>query len=211
MKWRFYPGEESSILCVFYAGWGMDDTPFIPLLGKRDTLVVWDYTDLTPLDFPFDDRPIVLIAWSMGVWAATQTFPTDHLQCAIAVNGTPFPIDETRGIPPAVFEGTLSGFSENGLARFRRRMCGGATAMADFLTVAPKRSVDDLGTELAALGEAIQSRPPKAFPWTHAFGCKGDKIFPITAQQAAFPNLHITEGAHWNPELFGQLLSGALP
>ena len=208
MKWRFYPGEDSSVLCVFYAGWGMDEHPFEHCAGQRDTLIVWDYTDLSPLDFPFDNRPVALVAWSMGVWAATQTFPTDHLISATAFNGTPYPIDDTRGIPPAVFDATLAAHSANGLARFQRRMCGGAAAMNLFLQRAPRRTVEDLGTELAALGSAIRTRPPRPFPWTCAIGCTGDKIFPLAAQRMAFPDLIERPGAHWEPTLLELLLKG---
>ncbi|MBQ9693673.1 MAG: DUF452 family protein, partial [Kiritimatiellae bacterium] len=144
------------------------------------------------------------------VWAASQTCPTERLLSATAVNGTPFPIDETRGIPPAIFEGTLATLSESGLTRFRRRMCGGASAMTAFLQHAPRRDLEDLRTELAALGEAIRSRPARPFPWSTAWGSTHDKIFPIAAQQAAFPTLQTCEGEHWNPTLFEQLLKGTL-
>lgn len=185
----------------------MDDHVFERFMGERDTLIVWDYTDLsTPL--PFDERPIDLLAWSMGVWAATQTCPPEKLASAIAINGTPWPIDDSRGIPPAIFDGTLETYSESGLARFRKRMCGGAGAMADFLTNAPQRTTEALGTELAALGEAIRALPEKELPWTRAFGCTADRIFPISAQKAAFPNLIERPGAHWEPALFEALLKG---
>lgn len=207
MKWRYFSGKQTERLCVFYTGWGMDDHVFEHFMGERDTLIVWDYTDLsTPL--PLDERPIDLIAWSMGVWVATQTCPAERLHSAIAVNGTPWPIDETRGIPPAIFDGTLSTYSESGLARFRKRMCGGAAALNAFLQFAPNRSTEDLGSELAALGEAIRSRPEIPFPWTQAIGCTADRIFPLTAQKDAFPALIERPGAHWEPTLFEALLKG---
>ena len=207
MKWRYFSGKSTASLCVFYTGWGMDDRVFERFMGERDTLIVWDYTDLsTPL--PLDERPLEVLAWSMGVWAAQQTCPTTHLQSATAVNGTPWPIDETRGIPPAIFDGTLATYSEAGLARFRKRMCGGAAALTEFMAYAPRRTTEDLGAELAALGEAIRSRPEKTFPWTRAIGCTQDRIFPIAAQKAAFPNLIEHSGAHWQPTLFECLLKG---
>lgn len=185
----------------------MDDHVFERFTGTRDTLIVWDYTDLsTPL--PLDERPVEVIAWSMGVWAAMQTFPKTQVASATAVNGTPWPIDDTRGIPAAIFDGTLATYSDSGLARFRKRMCGGAAAMAEFLTHAPQRSTEDLGIELAALGDAIRSRPSSDFPWTRAIGCTGDRIFPLSAQRAAWPNLIEREGAHWDPALFEALLKG---
>ena len=178
------------------------------LTGDQDTLIVWDYTDLTLADMPVENRSIDLIAWSMGVWAATQTLPTEQIVSAIAINGTPTPIDDERGIPSAIFDGTLATLSENGLARFRRRMCGGASAMANFMEHAPQRDLEDLRTELAALGNAIRTLPAKPFPWTQAVGCTNDKIFPIAAQQAAWPQLTTLAGEHWQPDLLERLLKG---
>ena len=209
MKWRYFPGQQHERLRVFYTGWGMDAHVFEHLLtGDQDTLIVWDYTDLTLADMPVENRSIDLIAWSMGVWAATQTLPTEQIVSAIAINGTPTPIDDERGIPSAIFDGTLATLSENGLARFRCRMCGGASAMANFMEHAPQRDLEDLRTELAALGNAIRTLPDKPFPWTQAVGCTNDKIFPIASQQAAWPQLTTLAGEHWQPDLFERLLKG---
>lgn len=187
----------------------MDDAPFLPMAGAYDTVIVWDYADLsTPLPFFSEARHIDLMAWSMGVWAATQVAPRERVASATAINGTPWPIDDVRGIPVAVFDGTLNGFSEAGLARFRRRMCGGTAALAGFMAHAPQRDVEDLRAELAALGEAIRTRPPRPFAWTRAIVCTEDRIFPPAAQLAAFPNAECRQGAHWAPDLFAALLRG---
>lgn len=187
----------------------MDATPFLSMVGAFDAAIVWDYTDLsTPLPFLEGRERVDLIAWSMGVWAATQTLHRVSLASATAVNGTPWPIDDVRGIPEAVFDATLAGFSEAGLLRFRRRMCGGAAGLTGFMAYAPQRDVADLGTELAALGQAIRTRPERPFAWTRAIACKEDRIFPLAAQQAAFPNAKLYPGAHWAPEVFAALLRG---
>lgn len=211
MKVEWINGKSSDRLVVFFAGWGMDAEPFRSGEKAYDTLIVWDYTELTGLPELPTDRPIDVIAWSMGVWAAQQVLAGKILASAAAVNGTPWPIDDTRGIPTAVFDGTLAGFSEAGLLRFRRRMCGGGAGLQSFLACAPKRTVDDLGAELAALGEAIRS-PERAIAdnsfWTRAIASSEDRIFPLAAQQAAFPQADVLPGAHWNPELFERLLNG---
>ncbi len=182
------------------------------MLGAVDVLLVWDYTHLPEAGLALPQgRPVHAVAWSMGVWAAQQVLAGQPVASATAVNGTPWPIDDERGIPEAVFRGTLEGFSEAGLARFRRRMCGGAAAMQDFLKAAPERSVEDLRGELAALGAAIRARPDVSFPWSRAIACMGDRIFPLAAQQAAFPQAEIRPGAHWAPEIFRVLLRGEKP
>ena len=207
MRFRLHPGRQSSHLRVFFAGWGMDDTPFLPFLGEVETAIVWDYADLsTPLPFLNDDRPRSLVAWSLGVWAATQVLRDADFVRTTAVNGTPMPIDDTRGIPTAVFDETLRTFSEAGVQRFRRRMCGGAAALAEWMRHAPRRTIEDLGAELAAFSTEIRRRPPRPFRWDRAFAASGDRIFPPAAQRAAFPSAETVPEAHWAPELFARLL-----
>ena len=189
----------------------MDPRPFRAMIGAYDTLVVWDYTTLDGLPALPQDRPIDLIAWSMGVWAAGHVLQTHPLASATAVNGTPWAIDETRGIPRAIFDGTLAGFSEAGLLRFQRRMCGGAAALKAFEALAPQRTVADLQTELAALGQAITRLGAAEFPWRRAYAAADDRIFPHAAQLAAFPNAITRPGAHWAPALFEPLLRGEEP
>ena len=209
MRYALHLGASSERLLLFFAGWGMDDAPFVPMLGAFDTAVVWDYTDITsPLPFLKDYARIDLIAWSMGVWAATQVLADTSLHSAVAVNGTPWPIDDTRGIPTAVFDATLVSFSEAGLTRFRRRMCGGTAAMNAFMEHAPARSVEELRVELDAIGNAYRTRGPRNLAWTAAAVCASDRIFPPEAQKAAFPGAKLFDGAHWAPDLFARLLKG---
>ncbi len=211
MQVRRLSGKSETRLMLLFAGWGMDDAPFAPFARRYETWVVWDYAELGGLPPLPADRPIDLVAWSMGVWAATQTVAREALASATAVNGTPWPIDAARGIPPAIFDATLAGLSEAGLARFRRRMCGGAAGLDAFLRHAPRRGLEDLRRELAALGEAIRTRPEQPFAWTRAIACDRDRIFPPEAQRAAFPGALARPGAHWAPEVFAALLAGEEP
>lgn len=190
----------------------MDPEPFLPMLGAVDAQLVWDYTDLASLPKLPKDKPVHLMAWSMGVWAAGRVLgEAVPVASATAVNGTPFPIDDARGIPEAVFRGTLEGFSEAGLLRFRRRMCGGAEALQGFLAHVPKRSTEELRAELAALERAIRAVPAPSLPWTRALVCSGDRIFPPAAQLAAFPQAEQRPGAHWAPDIFARFLKGEEP
>ena len=132
---------------LFFAGWGMDETPFMHNLPpNKDLIICYDYRSLD-----FDStllstyEGIYVVAWSMGVWAASQVLPDSNLPLkqSIAINGTPFPIDDMRGIPPAIFEGTLNNLNEATLQKFRRRMCGSGSAFQAFLEIAPQRPVEE--------------------------------------------------------------------
>lgn len=203
-------------LLLFFAGWGADEHlfPYAPPAGY-DFLLCYDYTD-EQFDYsllePYSE--IRLLAWSLGVWTAARTLSvhTGKLKQCIALNGTQYPIDDTRGIPSAIFEGTLTRFTEQALHKFRRRMCGSNKELQTFLKHGPARTPESLRAELAALYQRILSHPePQFFPWDHALIGAQDLIFPTANQQNAWsnvPQLVLPGVAHYDERLFADLIEG---
>ena len=106
-------------MTLFFAGWGMDECPFMDYCPENsDLLVCYDYRSL---DFDFTllqgYQEIRLIAWSMGVWAASMVLQDMDLPIceSVALNGTVTPVDDLKGISQQVFEGTLEGLNEGTL------------------------------------------------------------------------------------------------
>ena len=156
MKQTFIIRNNGKHLLLFFAGWGMDETPFRHIHPTEcDWMICYDYRSLefdTTLIQAYSK--ISLIAWSMGVWAASQVmkqYPSLPVSQSTAINGTLYPIHETEGITPSVFEGTLQGLNAQTLLKFQRRMCGSAADYKAFQTIAPKRPVEELKEELAAI------------------------------------------------------------
>ncbi|WP_302614215.1 pimeloyl-ACP methyl esterase BioG family protein, partial [uncultured Bacteroides sp.] len=149
MKQHFIIKNNQKHLLLFFAGWGMDETPFLQLHPTdKDWMLCYDYRslefDATTLQ---EYSEITLIAWSMGVWVASQIMkqhPSLPVSQSIAINGTPYPIHETKGISPAIFAGTLQGLNEQSLQKFQRRMCGSAADYQAFQSIVPRRPVEEL-------------------------------------------------------------------
>lgn len=188
------------------AGWGMDDKPFGELsFPGYDIAVAWDYTDEA-----FDAtllaryREVVVIAWSMGVYESNRLLPQLKLpvSLAIAVNGTLHPVDDTRGIPVDIFNGTLATLNERNLEKFRRRMCGSRDNLEQFLAHAPRRTLESLHHELAAIGKrALTAAPSGASPslrWDIAIAARQDLIFPYPNQVNAWSGIpcHSIDASH---------------
>lgn len=177
-------------LILFFAGWAMDDKPFAHLARPGyDIAVIWDYRNLH-IDWSFT-RPyseICILAWSMGVYAATITTQAiDYKVTArIAVNGTITPIHNTHGIPEAIYHGTLDGLSERNLLKFYRRVCGSAQAYKDFCLNIPQRPLDQLRDELAAIETHSILANPVAERWDLAIISRDDAIFPPVNQFRAW-------------------------
>lgn len=79
-------------------------------LEEYDLCVVYDYSSLEFDKQILKEKEIYLIAWSMGVWAANLVLDGMSLKRAIAINGTPFGIDDELGIPKAAFKKSIDEF-----------------------------------------------------------------------------------------------------
>lgn len=95
-------------LIIFFAGWSFDYKPFEFLkCGNFDVLIIYDYNDLELPQIP-EYKEYFLISWSMGVY--TSYILKDKLPKytkKIAINGTPFPVNDEYGIPLKPFILTL--------------------------------------------------------------------------------------------------------
>ncbi|MGL4331212.1 MAG: DUF452 family protein [Bacteroidales bacterium] len=182
--------SNSRSLHIFFAGWGMDPHPFTALSAQEEDLMIcYDYTDMTfDLSLLHTYDTIRLTAWSMGVRAAAVTFGNTDIRFTerTAVNGTMTPVHDTKGIPCAVFEGTLHSLSPKNLERFNRRMCNSDKELiAGFSAQAPQRDIESLREELAAIGnQAVNTTPD--FQWDKVIIGENDLIFPFINQQNAW-------------------------
>ena len=154
MKHKIVSSTGSSRLILIFAGWGMDSRPFEHLCRPGyDVAVVWDYRSFNH-DWSWTDSysEICVIAWSFGVYASSTAADAlrSKVTLNIAVNGTLYPCDDTKGISEAIFKGTLDGLCEPTLAKFYRRMCGSSSLYRDFNAVIPQRDIDSLRDELVA-------------------------------------------------------------
>ena len=93
-------------LILFMLGWAADHHAVEHLAPEGyDMLCVYDYRTLEP--FAAEEfsayRNVTLFAWSFGVWAAERTCRDVAPDCAVALGGTPYPVDDRFGIPRRVF------------------------------------------------------------------------------------------------------------
>lgn len=179
-------------LLLFFSGWGMDDRPTARLRGGRfDVCTCFDYRDLNTDEAArwADYDSLTVVGWSMGVWAAGRVL--DGLQIparkAVAINGTPTPVDDARGIPSAMARATADGLSAESLARFYRRMVGGGKRLKEMEIsgalplVDPNERRQELYNIIAA-----QPAPESTLRWDRALISTQDAIFPPENLRAAW-------------------------
>ena len=189
MKHQTIQSNHSRNIILFFAGWGMDATPFRAFseLGK-DCMIVYDYSDFKA-DFDISRYSgYYVVAWSFGVYAAAYWLTTQKKKPlkAVAINGTLSPIDDECGIPCKLFDATLNGLSEKSLLKFIRRMCGNDISYNWFMENHPARTIDSLRNELITMKE-ISSQHPQVFEkWDVAYISEKDYIFPTENQKKAW-------------------------
>ncbi len=199
---QFLKQNNSDTLLLFFAGWGMDATPFVNTFkGEDDVCICFDYTTLD-LDYsilsPY--KHIKVIAWSLGVWVANYLLSDKNLpiDSATAINGTIEAIDDLKGIPVDIYMGTLNSLNERSLEKFNLRMCGKASLKKSFDSVRPKRDIESLKTELQALYNHITSHQVTGSIYTKAIIGQNDRIFPAQNQNIAWQSIDtaVTDDAH---------------
>lgn len=196
---------------LFFAGWGMDEYPFMEYHpASHDFFICYDYHSLDFDESIFKSYTnIHVVAWSMGVWAASQVLKDIQLPIteSIAVNGTPFPVHDTKGIPHSIFEGTLNGLNELTLRKFRRRMCGSQDSFNRFLEKVPQRDIEDLKEELKIIGEKVRLSNDALSRWDKVYIGTSDKIFVTDNQLNAWQgyNTCLIDQEHYAEDLWKEL------
>lgn len=188
MKLTYTKREQNPRLILFFNGWGVPPEEIHIDIPGYDTVVVWQLSDfaLPPLD---GYEEVAVMAWSLGVHAAEIALQNSSLPISvtIAVNGTPTPVSDTRGIPTDIFYGTANALSVQSLTKFYRRM--GAHHLS-----ASSHAIERLRQEL--LNYPLDPLP---FRWDHAVIATDDRIFPAENQRRAWLGkalVHETTASH---------------
>lgn len=187
--WLHHNHQPECIL--FLSGWGMDPHPFLSLpSGDYDLYMVYDYRQLQPISL---DRfagytRLHLIAWSMGVWVAAQLLAdqADAFATATAIGGTLTPVDQQRGIPPAIYADMADHFNQATLESFYRDMFDREEQLAWFLANRPQRDLQELHDELIAFNNTFIFHGPGKDLFSQKIVTSRDRIFSGRNQMRAW-------------------------
>lgn len=183
--------KQNSSLILIMAGWSTDQRLFSHIKKEGwDVAVVDDYSSFD-LDTSFLNpySTIYLYAWSLGVFASSS-LPAERITASFAINGTPFPVDDSYGIPVEIFNSTESTLTERNLLKFRMRMFGGRdnfNAVKDNLPLSD--DIENLRQQLRTVSEAAQTHYATPIKWNRVFIASGDRIFPPENQQRAWKKI----------------------
>ncbi|UWR69430.1 DUF452 family protein [Phaeobacter inhibens] len=186
MEVRWLKRNQAAEAIVIFGGWAVGPGVFDHLAGAQDLVFVSDYRNLDA-DLPdlsgYDH--VTLLAWSFGVaaYAHWQEGRADPFDRKVAVNGTLTPVDEARGIPPAVMAKTAEGLSEQSFAQFLRRT---------FNTPQPPHAVD-IDARRAELHAVAARGTASVVAFDQVWIAGRDRIFPPKNQHRAWADATIRE------------------
>ncbi len=177
--------EGNRDLILYMLGWAASPNAILHICPEGyDILAICNYTDITPLsaDELGSYRRIYLFAWSFGVWVSEQVCRQIPLHKAIALNGTPYPVDERYGMRLRVVLRTMRNMVRS----------GGVNAAAEhqdasrYMPTGPYPERDPLEkiAELEHLAAWSKENTTTALKWDKAYIADKDEIFPPANMRA---------------------------
>lgn len=179
--------QNNDKLLIFFAGWSFDYKPFEFLdCEDYDVLMFYDYNDFELPDIA-DYNDYYLVSWSMGVFTAYQMRnELPDFTKKIAINGTPFPVDDKFGIPQKPFLLTLR-HAKTGLeGKFYQNIFDKPEEFVRYMQSAVERTIDNRVEELKSLYDKIKentdNRNDAVLYYDKALVSSNDKIIPTKNQ-----------------------------
>ncbi|MFI3291218.1 MAG: DUF452 family protein [Opitutales bacterium] len=199
-------------LVIFFSGFASDESLLqdFKVQADSDLLMFCDYENL---DFPKlpEYESVSVVAWSFGVWVAN--YFRDKIENAsgfTCINGSPFAVDDERGILNTVFDATVENFTESAKEKFFLRTCLNRKYYQEHSQYLSSLGAERLKSQLEFLGKAFRANNYYVGKWDKVIISKQDKIFPLQNLLKVFPNAEIVEGAHFNLELIESVLKSVL-
>lgn len=198
MKTYIRRREKNNQLLVVYGGWGSDENIYVPMVDDDyDFILFYNYSADEPLILPEMKtyQKVTLVGFSLGVFAASYLSPKSGItpDITIAINGTPFPVDEKYGIHRNVFEGTLNNITDETIGKFYLRMYGDKKTFNAVKNILPRRTLKSLHDELRWLYNRIMEADGTGFKWNYAITSENDRVFPSESQKSYWSNVQETE------------------
>ncbi len=178
--------EGNRDLILYMLGWAATPNAVCHInTPGYDVLVCCDHRSIAPLN-PAElagYRRIYLFAWSFGVWVAEQCCRELPLYRAVALNGTPYPVDERYGMRLRAVQRSMRTLAKlGGENPFNDGSQGGIRYMP--AGPFPERSIEEKIEELDLLAAWSRDNSAPHLHWDAAYIGDKDEIIPPDRMRA---------------------------
>ena len=173
---------ENQDLVIFMLGWAATPNAVCHIDPPGCDVLACHNHSGEPQPFRAEDftryRRIYLFAWSFGVWVAEQCCRELPLYRAVALNGTPYPVDPRWGMRLRVVLRSMQTIARNGGENTFATT--GAEAEGRYIPTGPypDRTADEKVDELMNLSERAKADSGAHLTWHRAYIADKDEIFP---------------------------------
>lgn len=170
-----HENQESSTAIVVFAGFAGHFSHFSHLDSKHNVILCYDYSDFA---FCFDSskyKEIWLLAYSFGVYIATQVFYKHNCTLAIAINGTNYAIHKNYGIHPSIYKHTMKNFCSDD---FKKSLFMDSLILAKDFCFANEANLKQELCLLYDFYHNADTLKQQTFAWDKALISTQDSIFP---------------------------------
>ncbi len=186
MKCKLVPGKKEDEVVIFFCGWGVDERPFLELVGSETVAFLYEYDErLSVPEFLKEFKRKFVLGWSLGVRMALEAVEQlDGVERLVVVAGTGTFSHPETGIHPRLVRLTLKALKSEGrkvLENFYDRMFSEDKDRKIFRSRLPERSTESVIKELEFAME-LEPKFPKDLEGTYLLTEK-DAIFPPEAQE----------------------------
>ncbi|MBQ3218687.1 MAG: DUF452 family protein [Akkermansia sp.] len=174
--------SENQDVIIFLLGWAATPNAVLHIAPPGYDVLACHNHSGKPEPFRAEDfaryRRIFLFAWSFGVWVAEQCCRELPLYRAVALNGTPYPVDPRWGMRLKVVLRSMQTIARSGGEN--AFAATGAAAEGRYIPDGPypDRSADEKVNELINLSDQAKDYSAAHLTWHRAYIADKDEIFP---------------------------------
>ena len=185
--------EANQDLVFFMLGWAATPNAVCHIDPPGcDVLACYDHRSIAPLAAARFTRyrRIYLFAWSFGVWVSEQCCRELPLHRAIALNGTPYPVDPRYGMRLRVVQRTMRTLIRTG---GDNPFAAAGDEAGRYIPTGPypDRTAEEKLDELNLLAERAAADSTPHLHWNAAYIATRDEIVPPDHMRAYWHPLHL--------------------
>ncbi|MCR5260886.1 MAG: DUF452 family protein [Candidatus Gastranaerophilales bacterium] len=182
----FYKNNKETDICLFFCGWGTDETPYMPVLKDMDYLIYYDYDKELSFEIPVDlakYNKIYLLSFSAGgIMPALLKDKLPKFDLSVAVNAS-LRVDDKFG-PSAESRKAMRGLNKYNYLEFRKEyLTSDEEELKLFNANPPRRSFESCFKELDTLDYYAEKYPDCTFDYDRVYVAENDRILPYSVQK----------------------------